>query len=211
LPDYHSLKKCDFCGENIPFEAGRCPYCGSILEATFNNGSEIEPNHSAYDAVNGDKIDQSAEPQPGSANERVYDADQANTDSQGAGEPQANADRGAGAMPQQNGWQTPPYGPSNGWQPQPYRPVTGSPNNVNGMSPLSNGMKVFLTVLFTLIPGIGQIAGIITAIVFMNSTDQDRKSFGVAILVASLIFFALSCIGCFILSIAASNALPSIY
>ena len=30
-------KKCGFCGESIPVNASRCPYCGSILEITFEN------------------------------------------------------------------------------------------------------------------------------------------------------------------------------
>jgi hypothetical protein len=72
-------------------------------------------------------------------------------------------------------------------------------------NPLSNGIKVFLTVISTIIPGLGQLAGIIMAIVFMNSGDDpDRKSFGVALLISSLIFFILSCLGCFIALIAAS-------
>ncbi len=71
---------------------------------------------------------------------------------------------------------------------------------------LSNGMKVFLTVIFTIIPGFGQLAGIITAIVFMNSEDDDdKKSFGVAILVASLIMFVFACIGCFIMVLVSSS------
>lgn len=72
--------------------------------------------------------------------------------------------------------------------------------------PLGNGMKVFLTILFTMIPGLGQLAGIITAIVFMNADDDaDRKSFGVAILVASLIMFVISCLGCFIAAVSLST------
>jgi len=70
---------------------------------------------------------------------------------------------------------------------------------------------VFLTVLFTLLPGIGQLAGIITAIVFMNADgDKDRKSFGVALLVACLILFVFACIGCFVISIA-SQSVPLPY
>jgi len=71
--------------------------------------------------------------------------------------------------------------------------------------PLSNGIKVFLTVVATVIPGLGQLAGIIMGIVFMNAeNDSDRRSFGVALLIASLIFFLLSCLGCFIALIGAS-------
>lgn len=69
-------------------------------------------------------------------------------------------------------------------------------------APLSNGMKVFLTIICTIIPGLGQLAGIILGIVFMNAdNDADRKSFGVALLVASLIFFIVSCLSCFIILI----------
>lgn len=63
---------------------------------------------------------------------------------------------------------------------------------------LSNGKKVLLTILCTLIPGFGQLAGIITSIVFINDQDNDKRSFGIALLVASLIFFVISCFVLFI-------------
>jgi hypothetical protein len=69
--------------------------------------------------------------------------------------------------------------------------------------PLSNAMKVFLTSIAVIIPGIGQLIGIIAAIVFLNSGhDGDRRSFGVALLVASVIFFILSGILMFFMLIA---------
>ncbi|RCX10522.1 hypothetical protein DFR58_12821 [Anaerobacterium chartisolvens] len=77
-------------------------------------------------------------------------------------------------------------------------------------SPLSNGMKVFLTVLTSVVPGIGQITGLIVAIVFMNSDGakhgEDKRSFGLALLIASLVMFILSCITCFILALAFSDS-----
>lgn len=85
-----------------------------------------------------------------------------------------------------------PYYPRQQQQPPIYR-------NSSGKQPLSNGLKVFLTMLFTLLPGIGQIAGIITAIVFMSTDgDEDRRSFGVALLVASIVMFIVSCLSCFV-------------
>ena len=131
-PDNSSLKKCNYCGEETPAGAGRCPYCGSILQTAENASVPAAGNKEA-----------SGEAQTG-------------------------------------------YGIPGGYR-EYKRP------------PLSNGMKVFLTILFTMVPGLGQLAGIITAIVFMNTDDDpDRKSFGVAILIASLILFVISCIGCFI-------------
>jgi len=103
------------------------------------------------------------------------------------------------------------------FRPAPERtvPPTGRPypNRQGPIEPkkpsygLSNALKVFLTVLFTVIPGFGQLAGIITAIVFMGSEDdEDKRSFGVALLVACIVIFAFACIGCFVAIIAATSA-----
>jgi hypothetical protein len=80
-------------------------------------------------------------------------------------------------------------------------PVSQAPELNNK---LSNGMKVFLTVLSVAVPFLGQIAGIIIAIVYMNSNDdEDRKSFGMALLLASIIFFVLSFLVAIIIGMAA--------
>jgi hypothetical protein len=113
-----------------------------------------------------------------------------------------------GQAPQQNMGQRPEYGQRQEYGQKPYYPRNQQPPVYynNGKPPLSNGLKVFLTMLFTLLPGIGQLAGIITAIVFMSADgDNDRRSFGVALLVASLAMFVLSCLGCFGLSLFAQN------
>lgn len=58
---------------------------------------------------------------------------------------------------------------------------------------LSNGMKVFITIISVTIPGLGQLAGIIIALLLMNTeNDPDRRSFGTALLMASVIFFVVS-------------------
>lgn len=70
---------------------------------------------------------------------------------------------------------------------------------------LGNGMKVLLTIISVIIPGFGQLAGIITAVIFMNyECDSDRQSFGAALLTASLIFFVLYCAAGFLLLLNAS-------
>lgn len=57
---------------------------------------------------------------------------------------------------------------------------------------ISNGLKVFLSVVSSVIPGVGQIIGIISAIIFMsNEQDSDSKSFGKSLLIASLIMFGV--------------------
>lgn len=75
-----------------------------------------------------------------------------------------------------------------------------------GKRPLSNGMKVFLTTLSAVVPGLGQLIGVICAIVFVNSEeDADRRSFGVALLVASVVLFMLSFF-CFFLMVLAFSS-----
>jgi len=183
--DNNNQKKCGFCGENIPAGAGRCPYCGSILEVTFDNSYRIEQPEEK--PVSGDPDGQE------------------NTEQQQIGQNNVtNPVPPVGRPGQQSEYSTQMHNA--------YKPYNGGsyPPNYNyggGVKqPLSNGMKVFLTVLFTVLPGVGQLAGIIAAIVFMNSDgDSDRKSFGVALLVASLVMFVISCIGCFILMVAISS------
>jgi len=71
---------------------------------------------------------------------------------------------------------------------------------------LGNGMKVFLTVLCTIIPGIGQLAGVIIGIAFMAAEDDDdSRTFGTALMIASVIMFFISCVFYAILSILLVN------
>lgn len=63
---------------------------------------------------------------------------------------------------------------------------------------LSNGVKVFLSVLTTVF-GLGQIITFIASIVFMCSSDNDRKSFGCCLMIATVIMFVLSLIALFAL------------
>lgn len=59
---------------------------------------------------------------------------------------------------------------------------------------LGNGKKVFITALCSVIPGFGQLAGVIISILLMNNMyDEDRRSFGGSLLAASIILFILSC------------------
>jgi hypothetical protein len=217
--DNNNQKKCGFCGENIPVGAGRCPYCGSILEVTFDNNCrvdqpEVKPvNGDSYGQVNTEQQQtrQNAECNPAVSENPNVGEQQGNAGAPGCmGEQLTQSTTSPGAVPpagrpdQQTEYTAQTHNA--------YKPYNGGgypPNyNYNGgvKQPLSNGMKVFLTVLFTVLPGIGQLAGIIAAIVFMNSDgDSDRKSFGVALLVASLIMFVISCIGCFVLMILSAN------
>ncbi len=172
----NNLKKCGFCGMEVSVGAGRCPYCGSLLEMKVGGDTFAGPQESRV---------------PAPERETPSQVNEGETAEYKPGYQAQPADRPAFEI-------KPVYGAGDGYRQDYKLPPYGR----SGREPLSNGLKVFLTILFTVIPGIGQLAGIITAIVFMNAEDDaDRKSFGVALLVASIILFVLSCIGCFVLTL----------
>lgn len=189
-------KVCGFCGESIPAGAGRCPYCGSILEVEINNNYNISGNNGLPNNTN----------EPLNGNEHANYGQ--NTDSSDKNTYDGNAQTGG----QQS------YNEADGQRPQQrvyvssvqnnkYVPYSQSRTNYTSRKQLSNGIKVLLTAIAAAIPGIGQLVGVIAAIVFMNAEDDsDRKSFGLALLIASLIFFIFACIGCFVLAMIGSSA-----
>ncbi len=68
-------------------------------------------------------------------------------------------------------------------------------NNPLNITSLSNWTKVMLTALVVLIPGMGQIVGLIFGLVFIaNDRDADRRSYGAALITVSVIAFIISAI-----------------
>ena len=58
---------------------------------------------------------------------------------------------------------------------------------------MSNWTKVILSALAVIIPGIGQIIGIIVGLVFVsNDVNADRRSYGAALLTVSVVTFIIS-------------------
>lgn len=229
--DNYSQKKCGFCGENIPADAGRCPYCGSILEITvdapygmpeqksndpYTNTPETAGSTQGYDqfqpqdgenppAADENQFTGNNDPAEANQNNTYAPQSEAMPPQYGPTQPQYGQTPPVyGPTPPQAMGQSPGYGQRQEYGQKPYYPRQQQQPPIyrsnSGRSPLSNGLKVFLTLLFAFLPGIGQIAGIITAIVFMSSDgDEDRRSFGVALLVANIAIFILSCLGCFLL------------
>jgi len=68
-----------------------------------------------------------------------------------------------------------------------------SNNRAINNSLVSNWTKVILSALAVIIPGIGQIIGIIIGLVFVsNDIDADKRSFGAALLTVSVVAFIIS-------------------
>lgn len=57
--------------------------------------------------------------------------------------------------------------------------------------PLSNLIKVLLTTLTALFPMMGQLIGLFFGIFFSTYDDRDRKSFGKALIILSIIMFMI--------------------
>lgn len=75
-------------------------------------------------------------------------------------------------------------------------------NNSLNIKTLSNWTKVMLTSLSVMVPGIGQIVGIISGLVFVaNDRDADIRSFGAALITASVIAFIIAAIFWFIFAL----------
>lgn len=65
-------------------------------------------------------------------------------------------------------------------------------NSIVYSSNMTNWTKVILSAISVLIPGIGQLMGIILGLVFVsNDINLDKRSFGAALLTVSIITFIL--------------------
>ena len=165
-------KSCSFCKEDISVGLRRCPYCGSLLDSIEQDTGVI--------GVNSDtNITQMCVEQNDDGTivikecTEIFPAlNQGNTENKIATNLSHNP------------------------------PIPKSKAAHASDSDLSNGLKVFLTILSTTIPGLGQLIGIIISVVFINSEDPDRNSFGVALMIASLLLFVISCILIFIVIVA---------
>ncbi|MDF2987944.1 MAG: hypothetical protein K0R50_3454 [Eubacterium sp.] len=65
-------------------------------------------------------------------------------------------------------------------------------NATVGRGLMSNWTKVFLCALSVIIPGIGQIIGIIAGLVMVSDDcDSDKRTYGAALLTVSIIVFII--------------------
>jgi hypothetical protein len=170
-------KSCSFCREEISIGLRRCPYCGSLLEVEKQDNSVSYPNLQNFNSDM--NVTQMCVEQNDDGTIVIKECEEKSADKENE-----NDEFQAVKNITQN----------------PVPSKASDVNNINGS--LSNGLKVFLTIICTIIPGFGQLIGIIISVIFINSENSDRNSFGVALMVASLLFFLISCIAVFILVVA---------
>lgn len=225
---------CNFCGEEISPDAKRCPYCGSILNRERSLSNDEVKNKGLYD--DGSTTESTGSYHSKGLIDNSVNADIENKDF--TNEQKIDDEINKGGLFDTN-YNTPGEEKINvqarkegvvgsGTQIPQEQIAVQKPavyNNVRSMRPtmintpgmrayakpsVSNAMKVFLTSLCNFVPGLGQLVGAIIAIVFVNSEgDEDKRSFGVALLVNSIIVFVIWAIFCCIagLLIPANNGI----
>lgn len=63
---------------------------------------------------------------------------------------------------------------------------------ISRKKPLSNTAKVWIAVICSIFPFVGQISGIIISINYINSNDADRRAYGSALLIPNMIIFVFN-------------------
>ncbi len=212
------MKNCDYCGEEIKSNLRRCPFCGSLLKLekhqeektlvinteSINANAEktYEDNVSAEGMSVAETVTDMMDMDEAEAieNRKLEEFDLANKNIENKNiedknfivieEPYKKEDY---------------YKHEDNYKHENFTRYEIKEKEYES-KPLSNGYKVFLTVISTVIPGFGQLLGIISAIIFMNSDDDsDRRSFGVALLIATSIMFIFSFICFFVIILAAGS------
>lgn len=191
-------KKCNYCGEEVRCDLRRCPFCGSQLEVKVD---EFQKDSEPFEAKKVDLYD-----------EKLKTEDDLSIISSNFDEENNDYSKNhmiesislSGSKPTERTsdylYNKEPVGRKN------VISSNGIGNDIKE-SILSNGKKVALTTLCTIIPGLGQLVGLIIGIIFINSDeDKDKKSFGKALLISSLIIFVAQLFYCLILVLLFSDS-----
>ena len=168
--------ECGFCGEDIEAGSRRCPYCGSLQEVKHDVSRSAQRDLFTAHHNEGlnDRLSNNSEP----------DNDDVNTGLDTSLSENMNSNKPV---------------IDNSSKLRPETAAHASYEAEGRTNSISNSVKVLLTILCTVIPGLGQLAGIIISIIFINSDNDDKRSFGTALMIGCLIVFILSFILFFLL------------
>ncbi len=189
-PDYNRTKRCSYCGEEIAFDDRRCPFCCSLLNdnqfdtSAFYNNEFVQPYNNGWN------------PPPDNNFYNYNEYNQIPPYYQQPLQPQPETVQNQTyASPEMQSW--------NNVQSQPMQSDSLETNT--GENAFSTRFKVFLTAACSVVPGLGQLAGIIISIILLNSEDnEDKKKFGASLMLSSVVTFAFQCIMIFLLVMALS-------
>lgn len=171
-------KRCRTCNEFSPAEYEKCQYCGSILIDISDNSN----NEGETEITEGNNIE--AEPELSETlpynniNEYLDENSEKNENEINNDQIQFNSIFG-------------------------FKTSESIPAEKPKSKNITNGRKVFLTIICSIVPGFGQLFCLILSLNYMNSDDdEDKKSFGHALFIAALVLFVITCIISFIIALA---------
>ena len=194
-----NYEKCCYCGEEIDVNTRRCPYCGSLLEIQRNR-TKVDPVKST------DSADMEFNKIEVSISQDYHESTPSETEDNAKEDSAANKNDKYVPNFQLVNYVKPERENANEIRKSYYSTVDSSKSVETGSDKnLSNGMKVFLTVFCTVFPGLGQLVGVIIGAIFVASEDPDKRSFGRALLIVSLIFFVISFIAYFMIIVLLSS------
>lgn len=160
------FKKCEHCGEQIHIRSKKCPFCNEIVEevpekveGVINDENNENIENTAEDVVNEEQHPEAVDVQE-AINEFKKNGNTKESISFAVGQ----------------------------GEPKDYVYKAEVRHSIEYVEPMSNWTKVFLTALCTF-PIIGQLVGSFIGVYFVSYEDTDRKSFGKALIVLSIVMF----------------------
>jgi hypothetical protein len=193
--------KCPYCGYEMNKKQSRCENCASILdikaepeEKPFKDESiEYKPSDEVTDSQDSDMQNDETGTRP---IEEKTEKKETEENFENKEEKKAPTENIFFETKDNNSF----FG--NSFSNQPYNSFNKNSFAPVEPKPLTNAMKVALTTLCVLVPVIGQFIGLVLSIIYMNTDEElkdcdDRRSFGLALLIACVIAFVMSVFGGF--------------
>lgn len=179
--DTQTYSKCKYCNEPIGKYEGRCKYCASLIDWEEAQPEQASSKDNLEDNVN-----------DAQRNDLVRGQDFVLVNYT----PPAVEDKNIAGID----------GHNNNINAASKKVYPNSKSFIKNKKVLSNTAKVWLATVCSIFPFVGQIVGLILSISYINSNDPDRRSYGSALLIPSVVIFVLNM---FIFFVVIALMLPS--
>lgn len=154
-------RKCEFCGEQVHIRSKKCPFCNNVLS------DEPKPEAIVSDEEPKNKDAEFIEDQP----KQIVEFNEKTDEEISQNDGEAKFDFSVGTS-----------------EPKDYIYKAEVRHSIEYTRPFSNWAKVFIAAFCT-IPIIGQILGAFIGVFFCTYEEEDRSSFGKALIALSIGMF----------------------
>ena len=159
-------KKCEHCGEQIHIRSKKCPFCNEIVaEIPEQVEEEIVESKNNIEETEANQVETSETEAKEKTSEEFLDEFKKNS------ELKENVNFAVGNS-----------------EPKDYVYKAEVRHSIEYVEPMSNWFKVFISALCTF-PIFGQLIGSFLGVYYVTNEDNDRKSFGKALIVLSIVMF----------------------